>query len=293
MRPEIFRIPGLDLPLYGFGMMIVVGFLLGIYLAQREGRRRGLPPFMEGLGMAFLAAGVLGGRLFYYIQNYQLEFASQPWYAFFQIWKGGLVFYGGAIGGLAGGLAYLLAKRLPVGDCLDATAPFVPVGIGFGRLGCLMNGCCYGKVCSDDYLLGLIFPKENRAAGFSPAFDEQVRQGLVLVSDPAPLPVFPTQLFEAAYVFLLCGLLAWYLRGPSPRHGGFPLLFILYGVGRFFIEFFRGDNPATPTGLTISQNFSLALVAIFGVAFIFLWRKDLRLRQAPGAEPRQKTGKII
>lgn len=276
MRPEIFRIPGLNLPIHGYGLMIVIGFLLSIFLAGREARRRGLPNFVDGLGFTFLFAGILGGRLFYYIQHYAREFADRSWFAFFEIWKGGLVFYGGAIMGFLGGLIYLKKKKLPIGDCLDAVAAFVPIGMGFGRLGCFMNGCCFGRVCSPDFIFGLSFPKENKPGAYSAAFQKHLEEGLVVEAADAALPVFPVQLYEAAYDFLLFGVLYWYLRGPSPRYGGFPLLFVLYGVGRFFLEFFRGEQAATVTGMTLAQNVSLVLIAVFVPLLIYFWIKDLR-----------------
>jgi phosphatidylglycerol:prolipoprotein diacylglycerol transferase len=276
MRPEIFRIPFFNLPIHGYGLMIVIGFLLTCFLANREARRRGLPEFVYDIGFVMLFTGILGGRLFYFIENYSTEFADRPWWAIFEIWKGGLVFYGGAIGGLLGGLGYLGWKRLPVGECLDTLAPFMPIGMGFGRLGCFLNGCCFGKVCPADFPLSLIFPKENKPGFQSAAFEEQLRRGLVLKDDPTALPVYPVQLYEVAYDFLLFALLYWFLRGPSPRRVGFPLLFIFYGIGRFGLEFLRGDNPETLTGLTISQNISLGLIAVFGGLLIYFWKKDLR-----------------
>ncbi len=273
MRPEIF--PGLKIPVHGYGLMIVIGFLICTYLATREARRRGLPEFVYDLGLVMLFSGILGGRLFYYIQYYRAEFSDRPLWAFFEIWKGGLVFYGGALGGFLGGLIYLRRRRLPLGECLQVTAPFVPIGMGFGRLGCFMNGCCFGKVCSSDFALKLVFPKMNKHGALSGAFEEQLRTGLILESDAAPLPVYPVQLYEAAYDFLLFALLLWYIRGPSPRRGAYPLLFILYGVGRFFLEFLRADNARILLGLTISQLFSLGLIMVFLPLFIFLWNKDL------------------
>ena len=279
MLPEIFRIPGLNLPIHGYGLMIVVGFLSSTWMGTREARRRGLPDFVYDLAFVMLLSGILGGRLFYYVENYRKEFSHRSILAFFEIWKGGLVFYGGGILGTAGSLAYLLKKKYPLGECLDAVAPFVLVGMGFGRIGCLLNGCCYGRPCGEGFPLGIIYPSINNPASEtpnSPAFLDQLRTGIVTESDPFAIPVYPTQLFEAGYDFIACAALAWYLRGQVPRAIGFPLIFMVYGIGRFCLEFLRGDNPATPTSLTISQNVSLGLVAISGGLFILLYRKGLK-----------------
>ena len=269
MYSELFRIPGLDWPIHGYGLMIVIGFLLAASLANREARRRGLPDFVFDMGFVMLFCGIMGGRLFYYIQFYQEQFSHRSFLAFFKIWEGGLVFYGGGIGGFLGALLYLRSKRFPMAECLDTTAPFVPIGMGFGRLGCLLNGCCYGKICSGDFIFGLSFPAESEV------FKAQVRENLVPGDGLAPFPVYPVQLYEAAYDFLLFALLLWYSRSPAPRMTVFPLLFVLYGIGRFSLEFLRGDNAGVFLNLTISQTISLVMVAVFFPLFIYLWKKSL------------------
>ena len=120
MLPELFEIPGLGWPIRSYGFMIVIGFLLSTWLASRECRRRGLPDVVYDLGVWMLITGLIGGRLFYYIEFYQTQFADRSFWALFKIWEGGLVFYGGAIGGSIGGLFFLLRKRLPIPDLLDA-----------------------------------------------------------------------------------------------------------------------------------------------------------------------------
>jgi len=274
MRPEILRVFGW--PIHGYGLMIVIGFILCTYLANQEARRRKLPDFVYDFGLVMLFAGIFGGRLFHYIENYSAEFSGRSVFAFFAIWEGGLVFYGGAVAGFLAGLVYLKRRGLPILDCLDATASFVPIGMAFGRLGCFMNGCCFGKICSPDGPFALVFPKVNKGESYSPAFLSQLQSGLVVPSDPSPLPVYPVQLYEAAYDFLLCGVLYWFLRGTSPRGSGYPLLFTLYGIGRFVLEFYRADNPDTWTGFTISQNLSLALVLVFLPLLIYYWLRNLR-----------------
>src|SRR4029453_8280869 len=124
--------------------------------------------------------------------------------------------------------------------------------------------------------LGVRFPKE------SPAAEAQRLMGVLPSGEGAALPVHPVQLYQAAHDFLLAALLLWILRrGYCPRGGGIPLLFTLYGVGRFFLEGLRADNLPTITGLTISQNLSLALTLGFGGAFLALFLRDKRkFRQA-------------
>jgi phosphatidylglycerol:prolipoprotein diacylglycerol transferase len=276
MWPVLFRVFGL--PIHGYGLMIVVGFLLATWIAQREARRRGLPEFAYDLGLIMLLGGILGGRIFYYAQFYRSNFAGRPLWEFFKLWEGGLVFYGGAIGGFLGGWIYLKAKKLPLLDCLDVAALGAPIGMAFGRLGCYLNGCCFGRLCSPDFPLGVSFPAT--VAGREPAPHRyQVDLGLI-GPDDGSLPVHPVQLYQAGHDFLLFGLLGWFLRRRNlPRGVGMPLLFMLYGIGRFFLEGLRADHDQRWFGLTISQLVSLGAVGTFGFVLIFLWRNGLRATQ--------------
>lgn len=277
MNPVVFEIPlpfGKALPIHGYGLMIVLGFLIGTYVATRETRRRGLPDFMYDLGLVILLAGILGGRVFYYAQNYADKYSNESFLEFFKIWKGGLVFYGGAIGGILGGLFYIWRRKLPLGVCLDMAALGIPIGMGFGRLGCFLNGCCYGDRCDPGFALGVEFP-----AG-SPAQTAHWECGLLATSASSSLPVHPVQLYQAGHDFLMFALVFWFLRRPgTPSGAGLPLICVLYGIGRFSLEFLRADNPATWSGLTVSQNVSILIVA--SCLPILLWvliftRKELK-----------------
>ena len=272
MRPVLIPISlpgGLQIPLHAFGIMIILGFLLACYVGDREARRRGLPDFMYDLGLVMLLAGIVGGRLLYFIQFYD-EFAKEdfPLLELFKIWKGGLVFYGGAIVGFLGGLVYCLRRKLPVAECMDIAALVTPLAMAAGRLGCFLNGCCYGKVCGPDYPLGVVFPRDSNVG------TSQLTNGLVSRESAALLPVHPVQLYQAGHDFLMFALLLVYLRTPgAPKGAGMPLLFVLYGIGRFVLEGLRGDHALTGTGLTLSQNVSIALFVAFGALLVFLLLK--------------------
>jgi phosphatidylglycerol:prolipoprotein diacylglycerol transferase len=277
MYPVLYELPlpwGMKLPLHGYGFMIVIGFLLACYVSTREARRRGMSDFVYDLGLVMLLSGLFGGRLLYYIENYNDQYASASWLEFFKIWKGGLVFYGGAITGVIGAWLFLRKRKLPLAESFDVVSVGAPIAMAFGRLGCFLNGCCYGKLCDPDFIFGVTFPAK------SPVEQSQRFHGLLDGSAASTLPVQPVQLYQAGHDFLLAGLLLWYLRRPdTPRGAGIPLLFTLYGVGRFCLESLRADNAPTFSGLTISQNFSLVLALVFGSVILFLLfnsRKQLR-----------------
>ena len=286
MRPEIYRIhlpfTDVSLPIHGYGLMIVTGFLVVLWVGRHEVARRGIPDRLSDLGMAFLFAGILGGRTFYYAENYSTRFAGQPFFEFFKIWEGGLVFYGGAIGGLVGGFAFLIWKKLPIREYMDISATLAPIGMAFGRLGCFLNGCCYGKTCSPDFALGVQFPET------APAAHRHFELQHIAHGEPS-LHVHPVQLYQAGHDLLLfAGLWALFRFGNPPKGSGMPLGIALYGIGRFFIEGLRGDNPLTVTDLTISQNVSIVLVVTFGLGFRRFSSCSIAARHTPvGAAPRR------
>nr|MCS5626462.1 prolipoprotein diacylglyceryl transferase [Planctomycetota bacterium] len=140
MRPVIFELFGL--PIHGYGLMIVLGYLLTVYMATRIVRKWELEDVFYDLSMVMLLSGILGGRTMFYILNYSAEFQDRSPFAFFKIWEGGLVLYGGVTGGCLGGLIYMSWKKLSVLDYMDVSGIVAPIGLAFGRLGCFMNGCC-------------------------------------------------------------------------------------------------------------------------------------------------------
>lgn len=281
MKQVIIEIFGI--PIHGYGLMIVIGFLLALTVISSIARKRGLPDVMYDLGMVMLLSGILGGRTFYYFENYTDDFSKEPFWAFFKIWEGGLVFYGGAIGGSIGALAFLRLKKLPFAPILDVAAVGVPLGMAFGRLGCFLNGCCFGRLCGDEFAAGMRFP-----ANAAP-YKHQVTHGWIEAGD-AMFPVHPVQLYQAGHDSFLFLFLWWYVAsGRAPRGAGMPVLWMLYGIGRFCLEGLRGDNPMTMSGLTISQNVSIAAVVIFGGMVI--WCYWTHLATAKGAEKNcQKVG---
>ncbi len=138
-----------ELPIYGFGVMLCLALLICTWLAGRRARREGIAPqLLQDLAVWVFVGGLIGARVVYMIQYHV------PPSQFFMIWQGGLVFYGSAIGGVLGyALAYVFVLRrhgLSTWRLADVIAPSVAVGLCLGRVGCLLNGCCYGNVaCAD------------------------------------------------------------------------------------------------------------------------------------------------
>lgn len=145
MKQVLFHIPGTQIPIYGYGMMLFLAFVFCLWLAKRLGRREGIEPkSIEDMAIWIFIFGILGARITYCLQ-YGCDFAG-----FFRIWDGGLVFYGSAIGGAIGYLlAYIFVLRkhhISSWKMADVIAPCAALGLCLGRVGCLLNGCCYGNV---------------------------------------------------------------------------------------------------------------------------------------------------
>ena len=150
--------------IYGYGLMLVVGFLLAILLAQRRARRAGEGPEpISACGILALVGGVLGARIAFVIEQWDhFQDAPNRLAAILDVTGGGLIYYGGVLLAMACVLGYLLLKRAPVRRYLDIVAPSLMVGLAFGRAGCLLNGCCYGGPCRHDWPLAMRFPMISR-----------------------------------------------------------------------------------------------------------------------------------
>ena len=151
----------IGLRIYGYGLMLVLGFLVGIYLARwRAGRFGESPDAVTTLGLLALVGGVIGSRAAFVFEKWDSQFAwrDNPLPEILNITSGGLIYYGGAALALASMVVYLRRRKMPIRRYLDIVAPSLMVGLAFGRMGCLLNGCCYGGRCQGEYPLAMRFP---------------------------------------------------------------------------------------------------------------------------------------
>jgi prolipoprotein diacylglyceryltransferase len=157
MRHILFELPTpwLSIPIMGYGLMIVLGFISGILLAHWRARRCGEnPEHVMNLGLLSLVGGVVGARLLYVYEHsgeFSPAFASQGLlgglFAIVNVRAGGLDFYGGVLLAIAFAVVYIVAKKLSTRRMLDIVAPSLMLGLAFGRAGCFLNGCCWGGRC--------------------------------------------------------------------------------------------------------------------------------------------------
>jgi phosphatidylglycerol:prolipoprotein diacylglycerol transferase len=336
------------LPIRGYGVMLLAGIVSGVGLAMYRARKGGLDPeIVLSLAIWLVICGVIGARLFYVVEYWDEKFAGrslrETLVEIVNVPQGGLVIYGGFFGAAVGFIAFIRKQRLPLLAMADLATPSFMVGLALGRIGCLLNGCCYGG--QTDWPWHVTFPRESppymdqaergELLGFrlesrddapvvigridanSPAADAGLnvgdrvtamngtpidslttarrqaftafgsQQALTLtladgrLVNVAPIepparsrPVHPTQIYSAVDA----GLLAWLLWAyfPFRRRDGecLALMLTIHPVTRFLLEVIRTDEPSVfGTGLSISQNISIVLLACAGGLWWYLSRR--------------------
>ena len=242
--------------IFTYGLLVATGFLVAILLASSRAEKEGLDS-QKVLDLCFyvMVSALLGARLLYVIVEYRY-FLDSP-LEIFKFWKGGLVFYGGLILGVLISLWYLKRNQMPMWKTADLLAPSIALGQLIGRWGCFFAGCCYGK--KTDVAWGITFTDPRSLA-------------------PLEISLHPTQVYlslNAVFIFIF---LMW-LSKRKVFDGQILWSYgILYSIGRFLIEYFRGDDRGFP----VEQVFSTSqFVGVFVFSFsafmlLTLYRKSLR-----------------
>ncbi|HEX9727166.1 MAG TPA: prolipoprotein diacylglyceryl transferase [Gemmatimonadales bacterium] len=257
--PLTFTILGLEIT--GFGIMMMTGFLAAGWVMHRELTRRRLNvEYAADIIVAGVVGGILGARLWYIALN------GGPLLS-----RGGLVWYGGFLGGAAAVLAQSWWKRVPMRFTLELSAPALALGHGLGRLGCFLVQDDYGL--PTDLPWGMRFPE-----GIPPT----TGQGLASLGITPPagtqpfevLAVHPTQLYEVAALILAFTIL-WRARRHAHAVGWlFAGYLVLIGVERFLIELIRAKDDRLLGPFTLAQAMSIGLVALGALLMWQWWRND-------------------
>ncbi len=258
MYPIAFELFGKEIHFYG--ICIALGFLAATGLLVWKRRHAGMTTEqIFDLAMIALFSGIIGARVLHVIQNWGSE-SGFLW--IIRIDQGGLVFYGGFILAVICLVYYSMKKKIRFDTLLDICSPAIAVGHAFGRLGCFMQGCCFGRKAASDAWYTVRFPLEPSPGRFPESIWD--------LTQNTTYPLYATQLWESLGNFLLCGILLLIFekfRKPGQIAG---IYFIAYAVMRFLLEFFRGDNPELLLGLTTSQSIALFLMIPFGAGLLVL-----------------------
>lgn len=254
MYPKLLTIPQFDIlkykigpiTIYSWGTFVALGFLIGILLAMRWAKRENIDPdHVLNISVLSIISSIIGARIVYVIKywdSYRNRLIS-----ILHLWDGGLIFFGGFLTALVVILLYLRKYKIPYWKFLDISAPALTIGSAIGRIGCFLNGCCYGY--DTPLLWGVKFPN---IYGYRHATELYYTFGFIIV-----------------FLYLL------YIKKHKSFEGEITTkFFIYYSLTFFIVEVFR-DNMRNFLYLTGSQVMSLALI-IFGI-----YAFNRRLRNQP------------
>jgi len=261
MHPILLKIPLFGgIHIYTYGFFVAVAFLVGMFWVNRACKREGLNA-SNAMDLAFyvIVAAIIGSRILHVLVSERQRFFENP-LILLKIWEGGLVFYGGFIASVIVGAFYLWRKKMNFWIYSDVFAPAIALGHFFGRIGCFMAGCCYGREVGHDAWYAISFP--DNPSTFAPPHR----------------PLYPTQLMEASgelLIFIGLLLLRKHKRFKGQLMGTW---LVAYALLRFFVEYFRGDvirGFVVEPWLSTSQFISVIMFLVGIVIYIKRWNSRL------------------
>ena len=246
MHPILFKLG--PFTIYTYGFFLAVAFLAATWLVCRLAKSEGLDPAkLIDIGFFGILWGIIGSRIFYIFMNFS-EYVHEP-LKVIKIWEGGLVFYGGILGGILSTIILIRKYRLPFWKTLDILAPALALAQFIGRIGCFMAGCCYGRPTQCPW--AVTFKHPNTLA-------------------PIGVSIHPSQLYHS-FANLMVFLILFNIYKKRRQFPGqvFSFYLCIYSIARFLMEFFRGDKKIHLWGpLNLTQGISMILL----ICGIFLYR---------------------
>lgn len=255
MKTDLFKIGALTV--HGYGFMIGIGFIVAMLVAEYRAKKLGLKE-ESIIDITIIAglAGFLGAKLLYIIVEFD-TFIKNPKEV---LGSSGFVVYGGIIAGVLCCMLYCKLKKLNFLEYFDLVMPEIALAQGFGRIGCFLAGCCYGRITESGF--GVVFPANSQA--------------------PSGVKLIPTQLISSAADFIHMAILLViaykfsYTAGKKANKekylpaGAIGYIYmILYGIGRFLIEFLRNDYRGEIGILSTSQFISIIFVIVGAAMLVF------------------------
>lgn len=232
MYPILLSTPWFNV--YSYGLLVAAGYSIGTIWILKEAQNEGLSrEAIFDMLIIQLVVGIMGSRLLFLVEYTPEKLTFSDFFSFEQ---GGLTYYGAVIGSFISNLVYLKIRRMPFWQSMDCVGLGLPLGVAVARLGCLLNGCCYGTSCSMPW--GMEFP----AAG----------KGLF----------HPTQIYESISALIIFAMLQAGKKYRRNYGDAFLASMALYGFFRFFIEFFRAENPVVLAGMTLSQIIGILAIIV-------------------------------
>ena len=259
MHPIVFHLGSFSL--HSYGLMMALAFLAGLWTATRRARRENISgERVADITLWLMIGSILGARFVYVTTYWKQEFANQPFSEVFMIQHGGLVYYGGFLGATLAGMIYIRWKKMPLWKTADVFAPSIALGSFFGRTGCLLNGCCYGRPTDLPWAITFTNPQAHEFSG-----------------TPLNIPLHPTEIYDGLLNLVLYIFLAWLFRRKKFDGQIFATYLIVYAIFRAIAEYFRGDYPPDhihfALGLTSAQLLSVPIFITGLVLAVFLSRQ--------------------
>lgn len=242
MKNELLKLG--PITIHGYGLMIAIGVIAAYKVAEYRAKKNNLnQELIFDLTMWCFVGGMIGARLLFYLTQMK-EIMSDPLDVLLS--PDGFVVYGGIIGGIFSGYLFTKKRKVNFLKYFDLTMPSIALAQGFGRLGCFLAGCCYGKETGSHF--SLVFPESSYA--------------------PSGVPLIPTQLISSFLDFIHFFVLVFLSKRVKSdgQVAGYYLVF--YSGGRFILEFFRGDIARGSIGVLSTSQFISIFLFILGVAIV-------------------------
>ena len=249
MRRVLFHIGSYTV--YSYGMMIFLGIVCAYLTAEFRAKKRGLnSDNVFDMSMLSVIGGAVGAKLLFYIVEIKSVIANPS--ILLQI-KDGFVVYGGIIGGIISCLIYCKKKKLDPAEWFDLIIPEIAIAQAFGRIGCLLAGCCYGAETTSAF--HIVFTSSDYA--------------------PNNVWLYPTQIMSAMLNLLNFVLLTQVIARLTKKKGVVTACYLIfYSIGRFVIEFFRGDLERGAVGALSTSQFISIFILIAGIALLIICLKQ-------------------
>lgn len=265
MHPILFDFGGLTV--YSYGVLLAGAYLLGLQFALMRARTRGLDrQRVMDLGIWIIVSALAGAKLLLLIvefRQFHLSLTDLKALA-----RSGGVFYGGLIAGVGTAVWYMRRHRMPLWTTTDVFAPGIALGHVVGRMGCVLAGCCFGRPTTVAWAITFHDPVATANAG-----------------TPLGIPLHPTQLYESgAEALILIALMLLERRGRGFPGRTFWSYMLLYGVSRFFIEFYRGDSRGLVFDMLSTSQFISVLLVPTAIVMLFLLGRQLDPRRQAAAQ---------
>jgi len=240
-------------PLNSYGLMMAIGFWAAWLSAPHRARKENIDgKHISDMLIVAMISGVVGARVLHIIQFWE---SYSSFWQIFEIWQGGLVFYGGLVAATIALVIFIHKRKLPLAKMADIAGPPVALGLVFGRIGCFLFGCCYGRVAEN-----LFF-----AVRFPPGSPASIKYAGGLEASP---PIIPTQLISSFDNLLVFFVATFFFRYRHRYGESFLVFAMLYGVHRFLVEILRGDSARPLLNMSMSQSLSLVLVIVTLALFV-------------------------